>query len=394
MQGLFLTIKLMKKIIFLSAFFLLLTWPIASLAQSVSVEQNIVVAKDEVINDNFVRFGQNITIDGQVNGDVRVAGYNITVNGDVAGDVLAAGQVIKIKGKVAGHVRVAATTVEIDSPVGKNVNVLANTLTLGKDSSVGWSLAFAAMSADIRGPVAGNIYGWGNSIAIANSVGTDVNLKLNQAGQLTLEKGVLIKGNLKYMADQTAVIKSGAQVLGKTERQLLPAEVNKAKQFISASWIFFKIISLFSLLLIGMIIVSLLPDKTRQITQVMWQKPWKTILLGLVYFIVAPIALFILLFTIIGIPLSIIGFCLYSILIYTLRIFTGTLLGQKILEYFNKKKLEPEKRERNLLWPMILGTVIIFILISLPYIGWIMGLIATLWAFGGLGEILKKRKEA
>lgn len=383
----------MRKIIFLSAVVLLLAWPIASLAQSVSVEQSIVVAKDQVINDNYVRFGQNITIDGNINGDVRVAGYNITINGDVAGDVLAAGQVIKIKGKVAGNVRVAATTVEIDSSVGKNVNVLANTLTLSKDSSVGWSLAFAAMSADIQGPVAGNIYGWSNNVTIANPVGTDVNLKLGKTGQLTLENGALIKGDLKYMSDQTAVIKSGAQVLGKNERQLLPAEVNKAKQFISTSWIFFKIIGLFSLLLVGMILVSLWPDKTRQITQAMWQKPWKSMLMGLVYLIVAPIALLILLITIIGIPLSIIGFCLYFILLYTLKIFAGTLLGQKILEYFGGKKLEPVKKEKSLIWPMILGTIIVFILVSVPYIGWILSLIATIWALGGVAEILKKNKE-
>ena len=117
-------------------------------------------------------------------------------------------------------------------------------------------------------------------------------------------------------------------------------------------------------------------------------------LFGLVYLIITPIALLLLLFTIIGIPLSIIGFCLYFILIYTLRIFTGILLGQKIIDYFSKNKLAPANKERSLLWPMILGTIIIFILTSLPYFSWFFSLVATVWAFGGLAEVLKKKKEA
>lgn len=384
----------MRKFIFLFTLFFFLAIPLIALAQTNVFPESISVAKDEVIEDNYIKAANSIDINGTINGDAILAGNTITINGNVQGDVIAAASIIKINGEVQGNVRVLGATVEINNKVGKNVNAFGSNLTLTENSSVGWSLLFGCSQIDINSPVAGKILGTAAKININNSVGTNVNVNLGEKGTLTVGSEAKIKGDLIYTGTKDALINSGGLIQGKTLHKPISAEITQAKKFLSRNWLLFRIIGLFGLLLVGVVIITLAKEKTRQINQEMWQQPVKTMLFGLLYLIVIPIILFLLIFTIIAGPLSLIGFCLYFIIIYLARIFTGTLIGQKILEYFGKKKLGPEQKEANLLWPMILGTTIIYILTSVPYLGWFFGLLAIIWALGGLGEMLKKKKVA
>jgi len=384
----------MRKIIFPSLLFLLLSLPLVVFAQTSAFPQNISVAKDEVINDNYIRAANTIDINGTINGDAIMAANTITINGNVAGDVIAAASVININGEVGGNVRVAAMTIQINNKIGRNLNAFGNTVTLTKNASVGWGLVFAGSQIKIDSPVGGKIWGIGSQVTLTNSVGTNFDVNLGEEGLLTLTSEAIIKGDLNYSGTKDAVIQKGAQVMGETTHKPIPVQLSKAEKFFSRNWIFFRVIGLFGILLVGVVIISFAKDKTKKITSVMWQQPAKLMLFGLIYLIVIPIALVLLIFTIIGGPLSLIGLCLYLIAVYIARIFTSTLIGQKILGYINKKKLETQPNEGNLLWSMILGTFILYILISLPYIGWLIGLIAVIWALGGLGEVLKKKKDA
>jgi len=382
-----------KGLVFLTAFLLVGGLCIANTASAQSFSSNyqtIILPEGDVVEDNFVRFGNDVIIDGQVNGDVIVGANSLIINGDVAGDVIAAAaNKITINGKVAGNVRVASTNVEINSAVGKNVNIAANTARLGKESQVGWTLSFATNSLSINGPVGGNLYGYGNSITVNNTVGSNATLYLGETGHVTLMPNTILKGNFEYTSDNDADIQSGAEIEGNTVHKMAPEYINEYKKFLSGSWIFAKITHLFGILLIGVIIITLLKSLTKKITQAMWSDPSKSMLLGLICLIVTPIALIIVTITIIGIPLALISMAIYLILIYLAQIFIGTLIGQKILNYFNRANKEQPK-EPSLLWAMILGTVIYMLLINIPYIGFLIGLIGTIWFLGSLWQILKK----
>ena len=52
-------------------------------ALMVQNKESLYVAKEEVINSNYVAAGSSITIDGKIQGDVICAGRSITINGFV-----------------------------------------------------------------------------------------------------------------------------------------------------------------------------------------------------------------------------------------------------------------------------------------------------------------------
>jgi len=378
-----------KGLIFLAITALFLGGPL--IAQANTLYQNTgIVPKGETINDNFVRFAYEVVIDGNVEGDVIVAGNTITINGKVSGDVLAAGQTIKINGPVAGNVRVIGSTVDITNTVGKNVNIAAQTATLSDKASVGWSLSFAAMNISVQAPIAGNIYGFGHSITLNNTVGTNVTLQLGENGQATLMPKTAIKGNFTYTGSRAAVIQSGAKISGETLRKELPEEYTRSAKFLSSSWIYFRLISLFGLLLVGTLIVSVFKNTAKKITAKISKEPGRVILWGILYLIIVPIVIILLSITIIGLPLALIVSVIFVILLYVSSTITGTALGLWLIGYLGRKN-DNQTKEPPFLWAMILGTIILFVIIRIPVIGTFVSLLSIIWFLGAMGAYIREK---
>ena len=105
---------------------------------------------------------------------------------------------------------------------------------------------------------------------------------------------------------------------------------------------------------------------------------------GAVLMFLTPIVALLLFITLIGIPLSIIILALWFIALYLSKIIIGILVGRGILE-----KLLP-KKNKSLIWAMIIGVIIVWMITSLPLIGWLFCLTAIWWALGGMWLYYKK----
>lgn len=368
--------------------FILLCIPVAQ-AQTNDQPKNIELKNGEIINDNFFRTGDQIKIEGEVNGDAILIGNDITVSGHVAGDVIAAGLAININGQVDGNVRVVGQDVTISGQIGKNASLAGTTITLTNKAAVALTLSFMADSIDIENFTGGNVYGYANSAELNGPVGNNATFILWKQGQLTLGSKADIKGNLEYHGEKNAQINDNSVIKGVTTKKSPPASVVKYQKFLSYTWIYSKLLSLFGLLLIGTIIISLFSGFAKKITSTMLAKPAQTMSWGLLYLIGIPIASLVVLATIIGLPLSIITMILFFIIIYLTHIFVGTMLGQKILG-LGKKDNPEENRATQLIWAMLSGTTLFFIITSLPYAGPIAGLIGIIWVLGALGENIKE----
>lgn len=352
---------------------------------------DVTIKKGEVIEDNFVRFANTVTINGDVHGDVIVAANTVTINGQVSGDVIAAANTITLNGPVTGNVRVAAGDVEINNTVGKNVNILAGQATVTEEASVSWSLSFFAGEMNINSPVGGNIYGYGGDVTLNSSAGSNVTLMLDATGSVTLQSKAAIGGNFQYRSQSSATIQKGAKIKGDTVHKLLPANVLKARLYLARAWIFGKIVSLFSLLLVGTVIVSLFKKKAEVITRAMAEEPSLKMLWGLLWLVAVPLAALLTSLTIIGIPLAIIVMALYFFFVCTSQIFVGLLIGQKILA--PRQAEGKNQKEVPLIWVMMLGVFLFFIISNAPYIGWIFSFIGTIWFLGTLWKMMRKHNE-
>jgi cytoskeletal protein CcmA (bactofilin family) len=363
------------KILIISA---LIIVPLGVWGASNNSNNQILIAENDVVSGNLLAASKNITVDGTVSGDVIAAAQSITINGRVEGDVLVAAQNIVVNGEVGGNIRVIGNSVTINSQVARNVNAFGSDVVIGKDSRIGWDVILVASSAQVKGIVTGALNSYVQNIIISGKVGKNVDIKTydkNQTQKIIITKETIINGDLNYSSATYAEIESGASISGQTNYQ---APVVQKKNAVSA-WLWSRVFSILSLLLIGLIFLFITTKHTNNILRTLKIKPAKSFLVGAIIFLIIPPLVLVLAITIIGLPLAAILLSLWSAGIFLAKTMVAIFVGTLLIKDLMKKPQVP------LFWSLIFGTLIMSILFSLPVVGWIISLL-TIWL--GLGGFL------
>lgn len=363
--------------------------PLSAHAMMMKSTQSVYVPKEEVVSGSLFATGSSITIDGKVQGDVFCAGSSITINGIVDGDVICGGQTITINGTVNGSVRAAANTVIIAGKVARNVMVAGATISATPTSTIGWDVLFAGAATELRGKVGRDVDGVGANAVIDGNVGRNVWLSMrghenknnkDTTTSITLASKAMVNGNFSYSTNNNVNIEKGAVVKGKTSQHEIMQKDNENNG--TTAMILFRLIGIFSMLLIGLVLVSWLKRPVRVITDAMLVSFGPSLGWGLVVSILAPIIAIALLCTIIGIPLGIMLLGLWLLILSLGKIIGAIMLGRWLLH-----RLTPQKVEKpSLIAPMVLGVIIFGLLASLPFVGVLFGIIICLWGVGGIWQ--------
>lgn len=364
------------KILLLLAIIILLPFGAAK-AMDAKTGDSIYVAKDEIVSGNLYAAGNTITIDGTVSGDLITAAQTINVNGRVEGDIIAIAQTITINGEVGGNIRVAGTAITLNGVVARNVNIFGSNLVLGPNSQIGWDVYAAGASLEERGTIAGSLSGNIGRVLIAGKINKNINITMsenNLSEGLIISPEATVGGEIIYTAKKVAQISDKANIGGKIEQKI---PQTKTANWL-AVWTWAKLYSIFSALVVGLILVFLGRKITPKILEKIETRPLRMIIPGLaIMFVIPPIAL-ILAFTIIGIPMALIISAWWLVAMYVAKIMTAILVGHLILKNLNKKSTP------KLIWSLILGVVISWLLFAIPFVGWVLGLIAIWLGLGGI----------
>jgi len=368
-----------KKFKFIILITLFCLTPIAVTWAADTQTGSVYVAKDEIMSGNLYVMGDSITIDGTISGDLIAAAQSIKISGRIEGDVIAIAQEISISGDVGGDVRVAANTIDINGSVARNVNTFGSKVVLGSNSKIGWDLYVMATRLESRGVIGGSLNGWSNQASLAGQIGKNVTLTLdpkNEQASLVIAPTTIINGNLNYSSGQPAIISDQASISGEItqNKTILEKRSNDTKL-----WIWKELFSIFSALMVGLVLVYLFKKPVTEITEKTEAEPFKVLVPGLfMLFTLPPIAL-ILAITIIGIPLSLIILSSWIVMIYIAKIISAILIGRII-----SSKIISSNTGNYLLWPLVIGVIIIWLLAAIPYVGWIISLISAWFGLGGI----------
>lgn len=324
----------------------------------------------EVFKGTFFKAGNSIKIDQEIDGDVIVAAQELIINSKIHGDVLAVAENMEINGEVDGDVRVMARNLVINGKIGKNTNIFAIDAKIGKDAVLGNDLLLSSQSFMSQGIIQGDMNGIMRDGQIGNTVNGNIDLKLDD-GKLVISPQTKVGGHLNYTAKQDADIGDGVSAEGGVKK-IEPKAVPK-----SSINYFGKIVALFGMIALGMAVLIIDKKNTMRAVDEIIKHPNKSVLYGLLYFIIVPVIAIILVFTLIGVPIALILLALYFILLYAAQVFSGIAIGKMILK--SKKEI----------WSMVFGMTVLIIFTSLPFIGPAFKLIAI---FIGAGAIVNTKK--
>jgi len=321
--------------------------------------------------------------------DLYVAGSNVVVSQDVPGDLVAAGRVVAVKAKVAQDALVAGGTVDITGDVGDVLRVAGGTVAVGGHVAgylvagggtvellpagrVDGGVFVNAGRAIVDGTVSGPLEIRGGEARIDGTVEGDVKV---HAGTLWLGEHAVLKKDLEYSSRQEAKLAAGAQVLGQTRR--LPQAAGGKTGGVLA--LLAVIASFAGLIVAGLAVVLLFPTFSRSVATESLSHFGRDFLIGAGVLILAPIASVLLIVSLVGLPLGLIGGLVYVALLLVSRICAGMVLGTLVWRLVMK-----EKQFRVDWKTAVVGLALLPAVAWIPILGWLVWLVLLLAALGSV----------
>jgi hypothetical protein len=286
---------------------------------------------------------------------------------------------VTVTGPVDGSVRLGGQTVTLDSTVGRNVTVAAQTFSLGGGASVAGDLGLLAQTATLDGSVTKTVYGMLQNLTINSKVGS-VDARIGSS--LTTGSGAAVAGDLNYAAPQPYNVDK-SKVAGtvhysewQPQSRQTPATPHQAANVV-AGWFGWVLYWLVAALVTGLVLVWLAPRLVKRVNREMLTRPGQSLLAGLLVLLIGPIVGFLIMVTVIGIPVALLLGALWLLALLTSGLFAGIAVGQWINTRLGW-------RQNSLFAAAVVGIIVTVIVFNIPFLGWLLALVATWWAVGGL----------
>lgn len=401
------------------------------------------------INGNLVATCQHITMNGTVTGDAFLFAETITV-GDAAkvdGNLFAFGADVKIAGNVSGSAVSAGESVLLDDTavVGRNLYFAGYQGKIEEGAAIGMDIYGGANQIIMNGTVARDLTAGVNAFELRGSIGRDASIQLGTGNEnidtsvysagmnyypesipsgLRFYEGASVGNNLTYEATENMDAQLQDYVQGKIVfNQITAADNNLGRTgtytgnaWLSDDFSHFRVASSFSRMIsyfaLGALAFWLAKKQVVRVRENGIAFPGKAfgwgfimILVGLMSLILVPgtfillgillgvISLGGLLFTwygVVGLIIALV-FALFFLVVFTLsKVVAAYVFGSWLMQDVFKTKTQ------NRWIDLLVGVLFYVILRAIPYVGWAVGLAASLYGTGTLliaFSKIEKKKE-
>lgn len=398
--------------------------------------KDVTVKADEVIPDDIYCFGETIIIDGTVNGDLIAAGNEIRINGVVKGDVIAAAKTIVVKGKIEDDARLGGFDVQVseEGQIADDVNAAAFSFIARSGSQIGGDTYLLARQAEFAGRMDGKLTAGLDALKITGSINGDVTVEVSapEAGPeqiapmaqffpmpllpsgLYIADTATIQGKLTYTSPAIGNISPDAKISEQIFQTPAPETTPETPAMekpvlepsgttgilLSILWWFIGVLRRFIALIIFALLLAWLLPIVPQVASKLREKLWPSLgwgcLIEIIFFVAMPIIFVIIIGITILLGILTLGelqgyFFSLALLLqgfvavifglvtaYVTKVVVGHCTGRWLLEQANSRQANGP------IWPAIIGIVLFVIVTSIPVLGWIIGLVVTLFGLGAL----------
>ncbi len=344
-------------------------------------------------SDTFV-FGGSVRIDKPVPGDLIAAGGNVDVDAPVAGDAVLAGGNLRITATVGQDVYAAGGRLILDAPIGRNLRVAGGQVEVGTMATVAGNVTVGGGRVTLRGPVKGSVQVGGGRVLIDAPVQGDVN---SAAGHLTLGPNARLAGKLRYRSGDELERDPAAQVAGAIEALPLPGRAASSAaarerglgahaRRVGPWWLWTA-----GLMALAALLVGTLPVSSQRVADVLRTRFGWSLLWGFIALVCIPVAVLILLISIVGIPLALLALLLYAALLLLGYVASGVALGQWALV---RIKADAAGRRGWRIGSAMVAVLVLALLGSVPFVGGFVALLAVLAGIGATLLLFAPRRAA
>ncbi|MCL4384028.1 polymer-forming cytoskeletal protein [Patescibacteria group bacterium] len=328
-----------------------------------------------VVNESLVVSGNDVNIQGKVDGDLICAGKNVTVTGPVTGDIICAGQNININNLTGGNLRLAGQTVNVSGKVTKNSTLFGQLITFAPTASISGELLAGAETLTDSGTVGKNLQAWAQTIHLNGQVNGSANLTGNT---IALATTASILGDLTYQSKQSLIFPP--VVKGKTEFHQInydlptvstPSSVQVRDAFLVMRTVFRAFIFIISLIM-GSLFVLLFPGFFEKSSAILSNGLGESLKWGVIISLLAFLIFFVLLISLIGIPLALTFVPLWVLFVFIADLSAAVYLGRLLVN------------QGSLYFAFIVGLLILTVVRQIPVVGWFVSFLLTWFGIGSV----------
>ena len=233
------------------------------------------------------------------------------------------------------------------------------------------------------GRIGGDLYAAARQFRLSGEVVGNARI---EADRIALAPGARIGGDLLYTSQTKPEVPDGAVIAGQVrqvESQLPFAEG------LPESWIWYGVLAVtgfvVAILLLGAALQLAVPGLLSNAVATVQAKPWSTLGRGLVLALVVPVAIALLMATVIGIPIGMITAAGFVVLVALAFVAIAYWIGLYVRRLFGRQDV-PTGLGSRILWTS-LGILILLIVGLIPFIGWAIGVLAMI---AGLGAVISQ----
>ncbi len=341
-------------------------------------DANVNIGSAETHKNLYV-VGGNLTVNGNTQGDLTAAGGMITVTGSVEQEAIIAGGNIAVSGPVGGTARIAGGNLTVSGPIGGDLVIAGGNVNIAGNATIAGDLLAAGGNVILDAPVNGSARIGGGSITINSKINGDLYVMTSRT--LVFGPQAEVVGTVHHTGTSRAVVQQGAKV-GNIQFTPYQRPVPSPMRF-AAFIAFASVIKFIAILVAAFILAGLLKKFIPHLVAETFKQPWSNLGIGLVGMVVTPIAIIICFVTVIGFFSALILGAAFGLTLLLVNVLAAIAMGYLILGWF-KMKMDDIKPWQAIL----LGTVVSFVLLLIPVIGWIADAIVFLMVFGAFVRMI------
>lgn len=348
-----------------------------------------VVEEDEVRTLPTFLFNQRAHMAGRVN-DLFGFAQSLALTGVTEDNAFIFAQNIDLSGAVLGDLYAFCQTLRITGDIGGDLYLGAGELELAPGAVVRGSIYVGAGTVDLDGRVEGGIHGEVGSVRLNGELLGAADLDL---GRLVIGPQARLLGDVNYTAASPAEVDSNAVIAGDLSyhEEIVVADDaddgKKAKGAFSLFGLLQWVGSYLGALILGVVLLAVLGRHARQPSALLDRKPGLALGVGFLIFVVTPVAALIAIILILPMPLGLTALLLYIAALFMAGLVVSLWLGGRLLGWMGRPG-EPGYLA------LILGLLAIWLLGSIPYLGFLVQGVALVAGLGGIFLALRGRNGA
>lgn len=372
----------MKYIYSISIFLFLLSAPFFVHAYELRVAPDVSINENYVSDSNLYLASLHFWFNTTFEKDLVSASINQTIAGTIFGDSTLLGKNVFITGESYGDTRVIADTVHVSGVTNSDLIIVARHVILDSDSIINGDTLILADTLDFSGQFLGQTQITANKITVAGSIVGQTTLT---GSKIIFNPGSKVTTEISYFSPQRAVINSGADI----QKNLNFNQIETIKQNDVIKRIFFgfvsfwAIIKLIATLFVLFVLTHLFRVPVQRVLEGIQDRVGFTILTGVVSILGIPLLTILLFGSLVLIPVSIIVFSMFIIMIILLPSMSAIITA-----YFYQKYIRKENKISIQFNTAALALIALTFVGFIPYIGSIIIYALYILSFGAIVQYL------